>query len=499
MTRSAWLRVLAFLAVGAVLVAPVWTSPVLATNDGPSHVYNAALAAGVRAGRAPFATYFQLQGGLRPNMASQDLLVFLAPRVGWDAAERVVVTLAMVATFGTLLALMGPAGSTVAALLAPLAGWLASSWFVWGGAYDFALSIPCFVGLLAVLRRPRTRLSDGVVLLLLALLYVTHFFAFAVGVGLVLAVVGWRAMAWGEPWDRLLIALPGVAWLIIEMLSGGTGTGALLWREPWEALRGLIMGDFVVSVSPLDVIGGAVIMGSVWAVATLRWRALRRTGRSALAGEEVFGLGLLVLSLVAPHGVGEGTYIPIRMRYLGTLALVPAIAGAAAALRPARLAVLTAVLTAALVVHSALLVGDARRTARDVVLIDRLLAAAGAGEGSWVTTRLTMYRRGLFHVAGYRHLVGRVAVYRNLVVLDNYEALYGVFSTVWRGTPDWLQFRQSTTGLTVRLAPGSIRWPGGVFVLHESGHALQITDPRLALGASFSGGAFAVTLVRRLH
>jgi len=485
------------LLVGALTLVPVLISPVLATNDGPSHVYNAALADGVRAGRSPFATYFRLEQGLRPNVASHVLLTLLGPPLGWDAAERLVVALAMVATFVVLLALVSASGSPVAAPLTPLAGWLATNWFVWGGAYDFALSIPCYAGLLAVLRSPRTRRRDIAVEALLALLYVTHFFTFAAGIALVIAVVGWRALTESGSWRRLWIALPALALLVIETMSGGPGTGTVLWGERWDSLRGLVIGDFVVSATPLDVAAGGLIMAGVWRVAALRWGAARRSGRLALAGEEVLGFALLVLSLVAPYGVGEGTYIPIRMRYLGALALAPAIAHAAAPLRPARLAVLGAMLLAALGVHTAVLVRDARRVDRDLVLIDRLLTAAGASEGSWVVTRFTMYRRGPFHVAGYRHLIGRVAVRRRMVVLDNYEALYGVFSTAWRGTPDWIQFRPSRSGLTLRLAPGAIRWPGGVFVLHESDRVLQVADPRLALGPTAVGGPFAVTSVRR--
>jgi hypothetical protein len=483
--------------VGALTLAPVWLSPVLATNDGPSHVYNAVLADGVRAGRAPFATYFQLEGGLKPDMVSHALLSTLGPLVGWDAAERIVVTIAMALTFAVLLALFSAAGATVPVLLAPLAGWLATNWFVWGGAYDFALSIPWYTGLLLLLRRPLTPWRHLGVQGLLGLLYLTHFFTFAAGIALVIAIVGWPALIGSAPWRRLGLVVPAIALLAIEMLSGGPGTGSVLPGDAWDALRGLAMGDFLISVTPLDAVAGVLVMAGIWIVVARRWGEVRRSGLRALAGEEMFGMALLVLSLAAPSGVGEGTYIPIRMRFLGVLALTPAMAQAAAALRPVRLAVMGAALLAALGVHTTALVSDARVAGRNLALIDELLTAAGARDGSWVVTRWTMYRRGFFHVAGYRHLMDRIAARRNMVVLDNYEALYGVFSTMWRGAPDWIQFRPSTTGLTVRLTPGAIRWPDGVFVLHESDRALQIADPRLLLVRSAVGGPFAVTLVRR--
>jgi hypothetical protein len=486
----------AALLVAAITVAPVWLSPVLVTNDGPSHVYNAALAHGVRVGQQPFATYFELQPGLQPNIASHVLLKMLGPAVGWETAERLLVSVTMLAMCVVLLALMRAREAMFPVFITPLAGWLASNWFIWMGLYDFALSLPVYTGLLLVLGRPLTPRGHVLVQVLLGLLYLTHFFTFAAGIGLVIAFMGWRAILRRDPWRRLWVAFPAISLLLIEILTGGPGTGTLLWGDRWDALRGLAIGQFVVSATPLDAAGGATITAGVLILGGRRWRAARRDGAAAFAGEEVFGLALLVLSLVAPAGVGEGTFIPIRMQCLGVLALVPAVTQAAGAVRT-RLAVLGTVLLAFLGVHMAVLIRDARHVDRDLVLIDRLLTAAGAGEGSWVVTRFTTYRRGMFHVAGYRHVIDRVAVRRRMVVLDNYEALYGVFPTVWRGLPDWIQFRPSTSGLTVRLAPGSLRWPDGVFVLHESYRPLQVAVPRLAFGPSAVGGPFAVTLVRR--
>jgi hypothetical protein len=487
----------AALLIGAVAAAPVWLSPVLVTNDGPSHVYNAALAHDVRVGQPPFATYFHLQPSLRPNMANHVLLQALGPAVGWQIAERVLVTTAMLAMFVVVLALMRASDSTFPIFLVPLAGWLASNWFTWMGLYDFALSLSEYAALLLVLSRPLTPRRHLLVQVLLGLLYATHFFTFAAGIALVIAVVGWQALLRRGSWSRLGIALPAIGLLLVEMSTGGPGSGAVQWGERWDVLRALAIGQFVVSATPLDAAAGVAITASVVIVGGLRWRAARRDGAAALAGEEVFGFALVVLSLVAPAGVGEGTFIPIRMQCLGFLTLVPAVARAAGVLGT-RLAVAGVVLLAVLSVHTAVLVRDAKRVDRDLVLIDHLLTAAGAGGGSWVMTRFTTYRRGMFHVAGYRHVIDRVAVQRGMVVLDNYEALYGVFPTVWRGIPDWIQFRPSTSGLTVRLAPGSIPWPGGVFVLHESQRGLQAADTRLALGPSAVGGPFAVTLVRRV-
>lgn len=492
----------AALIVGALMLAPVWLSPALATNDGPSHLYNAALADGVRAGQPPFATYFQLETGIRPNVTSERLLSTLGPIVGWDTAERVVVTLAMLATFALALALLnsGATGS-ISALLTPLAGWLGTNYFVWAGAYDFALSIALFCGLLLVLERPPPFTGFRLIVLqaLLGLLYLTHVFTFAIGIALVVAVTGWQAIVGAGAWRRVLAAGPALVLLLIELTTGGPGTGAVFWSDLWDGLRDLLTGDFVVSAGKLDLAAGIPIVVAIGVVAVVRWREAGREGRSAFSGADLFGLALFGASLVAPEGVGPGTYIPIRLRCLAVLALLPAMAQVATR-RRAWLATGAAILLAALVAHTATRLRQAHRWRAELDLIDHLLTAAGATDGSWVATRFTAYRGDIFDVVGQGHAIDRIALHRHMVVLDNYEALYSVFSTTWRGIPDWADFRQATGALTARLIPGQFRWPGeGLFVLHESDRVLRVADPRLAVGRSASGGPFAVTVLRRIE
>src|SRR5216110_2956955 len=50
------------------------------------------------------------------------------------------------------------------------------------------------------------------------------------------------------------------------------------------------------------------------------------------------------------------------------------------------------------------------------------------------------------------------------------------------GGPDWLTFRKSIEGLTVRMVPGDIPWPNVLYVLHEGDHRLQAADSRIEIG-----------------
>src|SRR5881227_3999429 len=148
----------------AAALVPVWASPVLVTTDGPSHVYNALVADAVLSERAPYARYLEFdRDWTRPDRTAQFLLMGLGRVVGFETAERVVFTLAVVATLAGFLALLvrshsGQGGAPLVAL-APAAGWLAQTWFVWMGFYDFALSLALYAALLLVLRSEERRVG----------------------------------------------------------------------------------------------------------------------------------------------------------------------------------------------------------------------------------------------------------------------------------------------------------------------------------------------------
>lgn len=492
------IRALVVAVVALLVLVPVWASPVLVTTDGPSHVYNALVADAVLSQRAPYAPYMVPDADwTRPNQATQFLLVALGRTVGWETGERVVFTLAVAATLAALLALLVRTGGGALVGLAPAAGWLAQTWFVWMGFYDFALSLACYAALLLVLEgapTPRRRLLAQAVF---AGLYLTHFLTFALGTGLALAVTGWRAVTGRGRWAEVAVAGPALAILLVEVGSGGTGTGALRAADAWLGVQGLVIGDFVMSVHALDGVAGALIMAAVWFTLTRRVRGAQREGLRSVSGAEVFGLLLLILSVTGPDRVGEGGFVAIRLRCLGVITLLPSVAAALATVRVRVLAVAAGVALVALAAHGALLVRDAHIVNHNLALLESLFTTGRVPEGAWLRTRFTVYRRGLYSIAGYYHIADRLAARRRFVVLDNYETLYRVFPVAWRAQPDWLTFRQSIEGLTVRLVPGDVRWPKVIYVLHERDRRLQAADPRIEIGPTLAAGQFALTPVRR--
>ena len=493
---TARLGLVGLVAIGVVAIAPVWLSPVLVTTDGPSHVYNAFLGNAVRSGRQPFATYFAFApGGIRPNQAAEFLLAWLGRLVGWPIAERALCTVAIVATLAVLARLSagGPLPASIA--LASVAGWLSQGWFLWMGFYDFALSLAGYAALVLVLRWPPTPARRLSLLVVFAALYLTHLLTFAVGVGLAIFALGARAMSRRERWVELAAVAPAVLLVLLEVAGGGAGAPA--WADPRRQLPGLVLGDFVMSLSVWDTVAGVAIMTAVWYTVVVRLRDVRRQGLAAIDGAELYALGLLALSVIGPDQLGEGGFVAIRLRCFGVLTFLPVVADEIGRLSPRLLGAAGAVLFLGLLGHAAAAVRLGRVASSDVDVVDGLLTKAGAREGSWVVRRFTGYRRTQYGIAARSHLPERVAVRRGLIVLDNYEALYEIFAVAWRGRPDWAGFAPTGGGLAVRLVPGEVRWPGPVYVIHDSGRALEGGDPRLELGPTLSESSFAVTPVRR--
>ncbi len=480
---QAWKR-LALLGVGISVLVPVWASPLLVTQDGPSHLYNAIVAEAVNAGRAPFAGIFQVdRTSLRPNQATELLLGQLGRIIGWEPAERAVLSVAMVANF---LVLMWLVGGSRGLLLAPAVAWLTHNWFAWMGFGDFALSLAWYGALVGLLAHPRWQRRGGFQLGALLLLYFAHFFSFVVGTGLALVVTTWRLRRHEASWSQLGALAPAGLLLLAEA-GGGSATGgaALTWQAPWQPLTGLAIGDIVRSFHPLDAVGGVAIMAAVWGTVYLRVRA-------------TCGLGLLALSVVAPSLVGEGGYVPIRLQMLGVVTLLPAVSAAVPRLPAAPTRWLAGAVLVGFLAHGAYVIAIGSRVNRDLLVIDALLAQDGASSGAWVRSRFADARRGLFRIAGYRHLVERIAARRELVALDDYEARYGVFAVSWRARPDWLAIaRVGEDSLELRLVPGEVPWKPSLYLVHEVGWRIGNRDARLDVAATLRADGFAVTRVRR--
>lgn len=484
------------LAIVAALV-PVWISPVLVTTDGPSHVYNAVAAQAVYQGREPFVSYLKVDEGVGPNRMAGFLLSHLGPILGWEFAERVLVTIAIGASFAIFLLLIRVSSVRINTQLAFGAAWLAQSWFVWMGFYDFSLSVSIFAALLLVLEHSSGVLRHLSIQVLLGLIFLAHLFTLAVAVGLVVMVFAYEALLGKGRWFNLFAAVPALVLLMLEVGPRGVTTGGIAWSPIIKPLAGLVVGDFVISFHPIDLVAGVLIMAGVWSTVVFRFRAIRMHGLAILRGSEVAALTLLLFSILVPDRVGEGSYITARMRFLATVLALPSMSKALAVFLPSTVRRAGTLLLLALIAHGGWVVYVSQRVSRDLHTIDQLVTRAGVIPGSWVQTDLSDWERGLYRISGYRHLTDRASAHHGLLVLDNYEAYSRIFPVKWRATPDGLSVEASNDGCSVALISREIRWSGPVFVFHESKRSLGPGDRSVELGPTIRIGDFAVTSVSR--
>lgn len=492
-TRSSHILGIAALALSGALLA-IWGSPVLVTTDGPSHVYNAIVGQAVRAGEAPFAEQFHLEGQGASNRAADITLHSLGAMTDWDTAERLLMSLAVVGQFFSLMFLGGWAKHH-ALLLAPLVAWLTNSWFLWMGFYDFSLSIPLLVLLALVVDQPGGWRRQVALQGMLALLFFTHLFTFTIGAGLSGSVAAWEVLHRRRAPRALLESLPALGALLVQLHSGAAGRGVVAWSGALKALAGLGLGDFLVSFFPLDVASGALVMLVVWA--TL-WRVARRSARDGavlLSGRVVFAAALLIFSPFLPDAVGDGSYIHARLRFFAVILLLPEMGERLASL-PRRVAwVASFAVLAGLWVHSAAVTRLSKRVAADEHDIQTALLASGAGSGRWVKTILRDRERGLFRISAYQHLTDRISGRLGLLSLDDYESYLAIFPVKWNRVPDDLEARSENGGWSVRLLPRQECWRGSLLVVHEADRPVRVSDPLLEMGPTQARGAFAVTPV----
>ena len=490
------LRTAAVLALaGAAVLVPVWAAPVLVTTDGPTHVYNAMVAAAARAGRAPYAALLDAPIGVRPAQLSALALEALGHVLPWETAERVLVSLMMAATLAVVLLRSRGQGWPVTVVLAALASWLAHNWFVWMGFYDFALSLVEYVGMILLLARPPpvTRRRQVALGALLLLLYCTHFFTLAVSAGLLLTTALSHKRTGVDPRPELRLVGLAILLLLLGFITGGTEGVRPIWAGPWPAIVGLALGDVVRTFHPGDAVGGIALLGSCLAAVAIRLRVARTGPRAA---EDLFGIGLLGLSLAAPESIGIGGRIPLRLQMLGVLSLLGAVVAIARTLPVRWVASLAGVVMLGFLGHAAYAVAVARDVADDERLLEGLLVAAGATEGAWVRTCFEDNERGLFQIPGYAHLVDRIATRRRLIVLDNYQAYYSVFAVRWRTRPDQLTIRTTPSGFAFGILPGQLDWTPALYLVRESEWSLEADDRRVTLGPTVTEDDFAVTRIR---
>jgi hypothetical protein len=305
-----------FLALLLAQAAPVWWWTYFPSQDGPSHLYNAAVAAEY-ASTPLYREFYTLQfspgGNLLAPLIQAALTKFLPPLL----AEKLLITFCLtlfVLGFRYLVQSFAPGGEAV-----PLFGFvLAGNWFLHMGFWNFCLSLPLAFFARGCFQRGGRKL---VFTSLVLLTYFAHLLAWAV-----LAVcVAWLWFFTHRGRFRLAACVLAPAPLAALFHAGGERTiepgripGSL------DALAVHLTG-YLHSFSLLE-----------WAAGVLALLVLLPNARG-LKSSPLAWLSFLLalLSFLAPESYGTGTFIAPRVMIFATALFA---AAAAAVSKPSRAA-----------------------------------------------------------------------------------------------------------------------------------------------------------------
>jgi hypothetical protein len=466
MQRAGWRDLAVLLACLAPTLLAIWTVPWFVTQDGPAHVYNAAIlrdALRDESGGFVRAAY-EVRWEPLPNWAGHIALMgglsLLPPR----AADRLLMTLTLIGPTAAAVWLRariagrraGRRESLGAALLAATLG-LSFPWLL--GFYSFLIGATVGLVTLGVWWGRGEAPGFGpwrvpAVMALLALGYFCH------PISLAATVLGLFVLALAEPGPgrgrRLAWTLVGLLPLVplglaYRSLMSRGGSMAPVWgtledpRRPsaWLAQLGwadpisLARKDWMAFVGSVPrglsilapvfwlVLGLSLVVLAGWLDARRHDSPRPRRGWIALAALLTFG------GLLAPDtfGAEHGNYLPQRVVLLGLLLAVPVLrldGATPAARRTARLGVLAVGVAWAL--QTALVWDYARYCERTVGPLARARAAVGTRQR---VAALLLALRGPFRANPLRHagaLLGVGADGRaDNVVWSNYEAAHYYF------------------------------------------------------------------------
>ncbi len=199
------------IAVSILLLVPCFWHRRIEAGDLGSHIYNAWLVTLVEQGRAP-GLYVVPQYS---NIAVDALLVFFGKRLGFVAAERIVVALCVLIFFWGAFALVTAAAKKPPWFLIPALAMLAYGYTFEMGFFNFYLSIGIAFFAIALVwnreARPRASVLKWIAAVLLALLsYIAHPVGLIVLLGMIAFIRLAQATKGPLRWSPFVLALLAV-------------------------------------------------------------------------------------------------------------------------------------------------------------------------------------------------------------------------------------------------------------------------------------------------
>lgn len=425
------------LALSALHAAAVLSAPLIPTNDGPAHAWNAALL--LHWGDADWAaitSWFRLDARPVPNWTGHLLLALLQTVLSPEAADKVLLaayTLALPLVAGRTLDALRPGAAVWAIALLPLLHGVSFHM----GFHNFGLGLVIWWWMLGAAWRgrgqPSGRTFAGLGLGGLAL-YFTHGLAWLAAWGAIGLLIAWawgverrggRALLW-----LALAAAPSAA--LAFAYSGGDG--GLHWvLDGATRARHLLGLETLVAVHPAEPVFATALGVLLLAGLAAGLVATRADPIAAADGVLALGVAVLLGYFVAPDVITGATFIHVRAMQFLLFAAV-----ASLAVRPPGPRVRPALLTGLLLIALGLLVVRAAHWHRaGAEVAERVAALDAIGDDG-----LILHIQGEPPSPGRTdgradrtrpraHLVGWSAAKRPRPALPNYEAGTGHFPLVW--------------------------------------------------------------------
>lgn len=479
-------RAFTWLVVVGALLAPHLVTPAAPTTDGAVHSYNAQVRHALESGaQSAFSGSYELaESGTAATGLFQPLMVRLGPTLGWERAEKV---LTLILVFLTLLSVVQAMGRTTPVAVV-VAGWFASSWFIWMGFFDFSASIAVFALFVARLRGELDGPSIAATYALLVVLSLLHSFTLLIAVGAFGARLLSDLRRTSTPLARGTVLLPALALAYYATWVRGVGGSIIEWISPIRQMVGVVVGDFLVSTLVPDLLaGGLLTVGFLGAFAFVEWRQL---GEDAIRALAAAGLLLIVLSLVAPDGIGEGSYIGSRLRMLGAMSMLPAVGVALDSVRGRAHTAVLVVSAGLLVAHSVVLTNQALDFREAELEVAAELDALNVPAGTYIDVFVREATPPRSRISSYLHLPERVSADRELIAVSNYQANMLIFPVNWIGEQPLAEYSVGSDTVVVGWPDAGTR-PPELVVVHDCDRV--VLGPGEAVRAC--SGALGVTRV----
>jgi hypothetical protein len=407
----------------AISLIPIWWFRYFATQDGPAHVYNAAvtrwIGEGTRAG-VLFESGFNAAG----NAATHALLWFLLAFTGPETAWKLITSLCVIGLwlgFWRVLRAFGVIGLTPSLLLAPAV----YSFLLHMGFSNFLLGAALAMWVMAWavewrggLTWRRTAALSG----MLTLIYLCHAMMWLLALGWCLAWAGRRL------WMAAAAGVPGAAML------GAYASTALSAADVGGPVPGMAIGDRLISVVALEslhcfsrseiavnVFGAILFWGALAYVVSRKKRIASHDALLAVA------LAMLLARMSGPNDLRSGAYLWVREHWLF---LAVALLWIAVETNQRRRGTILAVLCSTWALALCLARWPVMRDAE--AYIDEYRRIAGRLEPDRITLTMTELRDERFNGIGILHQgYGYLLEARPLVVND-YEAMNDHFTVRFR-------------------------------------------------------------------